>query len=66
MQINIWGIGAKTATKLRTLGVDNALQLSQKSALEMRRLWNVVLARTIMELQGVVCIAPGDIDETRK
>ncbi|EAR54183.1 hypothetical protein SKA34_03700 [Photobacterium sp. SKA34] len=63
---NIWGIGPKTATRLRTSGIDNALQLSQKNAQEMRRVWSVVLARTVMELQGVTCIAPGDIDETRK
>ncbi|WP_318432776.1 Y-family DNA polymerase [Photobacterium leiognathi] len=63
---NIWGIGAKTATRLRTMGIDNALQLSQKSAPEMRRIWNVVLARTVMELQGIACIDPGDIDETKK
>ncbi|MGF1723653.1 Y-family DNA polymerase [Photobacterium nomapromontoriensis] len=63
---DIWGIGAKTATRLRTSGIQNAWQLSEKSAPDMRRLWNLGLARTVLELQGVACINPGDIDEKRK
>ncbi|PSW20247.1 Y-family DNA polymerase [Photobacterium sanctipauli] len=63
---DIWGIGARTATRLRTSGVKSALQLAEKDSADMRRLWNVGLARTVLELQGVACIAPGDIDEKRK
>ncbi|MCG7587467.1 Y-family DNA polymerase [Photobacterium sp. OFAV2-7] len=63
---SVWGIGAKTATRLRTTGIGNALQLAEKNSADMRRLWNVGLARTVLELQGVACIAPGDIDEKRK
>ncbi|MGF1871668.1 Y-family DNA polymerase [Photobacterium indicum] len=63
---DVWGIGAKTASRLRATGIDNALQLANKTSADMRRLWNVGLARTVMELQGVACIDPGDIDETRK
>ncbi|MGR5149623.1 Y-family DNA polymerase [Photobacterium alginatilyticum] len=63
---SVWGIGAKTATRLRTTGIDNALQLAEKNSADMRRLWNVGLARTVLELQGIACIAPGDIDEKRK
>ncbi|MCW8329429.1 Y-family DNA polymerase [Photobacterium sp. SDRW27] len=63
---DIWGIGAKTATRLRTTGITNALQLADKDSADMRRLWNVGLARTVLELQGTACIAPGDIDEKRK
>ena len=62
---DIWGIGAKTATRLRTTGISNALQLAEQDAADMRRLWNVGLARTVLELQGIACIAPGDIDEKR-
>ncbi|MGF1759985.1 Y-family DNA polymerase [Photobacterium sagamiensis] len=62
----IWGIGARTATRLRTTGIENALQLADKDPADMRRLWNVGLARTVLELQGIACIEPGDIDETRK
>lgn len=63
---SVWGIGAKTATRLRTTGIDNALQLAEKNSADMRRLWNVGLARTVLELQGIACISPGDIDEKRK
>ncbi|MGF1701187.1 Y-family DNA polymerase [Photobacterium makurazakiensis] len=63
---DIWGVGARTATRLRTSGVTNALQLAEKEPADMRRLWNVGLARTVLELQGIACITPGDIDERRK
>ncbi|KHT64336.1 DNA polymerase V UmuC [Photobacterium gaetbulicola] len=63
---DVWGVGAKTATRLQTSGITNALQLSEQNPADMRRLWNVGLARTALELQGVACIAPGDIDEKRK
>ncbi|UTV30013.1 Y-family DNA polymerase [Photobacterium atrarenae] len=63
---DIWGIGAKMATRLRTSGITTALQLADQNPADMRRLWNVGLARTVLELQGVACMAPGDIDEKRK
>ncbi|MGR5142096.1 Y-family DNA polymerase [Photobacterium sp. DNB23_23_1] len=63
---DIWGVGAKTATRLHTSGIANALALSEQNPADMRRLWNVGLARTVLELQGVACIEPGDIDEKRK
>ncbi|WP_299013228.1 Y-family DNA polymerase [uncultured Photobacterium sp.] len=63
---DIWGIGAKTATRLRTAGISNALELADKNSADMRRIWNVGLARTVLELQGVACISPGDVDEKRK
>ncbi|MGR5064645.1 Y-family DNA polymerase [Photobacterium sp. DNB22_13_2] len=63
---DIWGVGAKTATRLQTSGIANALALSEQNPADMRRLWNVGLARTVLELQGVACIEPGDIDEKRK
>ncbi|WP_205626075.1 Y-family DNA polymerase [Photobacterium aquae] len=63
---SIWGIGARTAARLRSTGLNDALQLSEKNAADMRRLWNVGLARTVLELQGLTCISPGDIDEKRK
>ncbi|WP_330960026.1 Y-family DNA polymerase [Photobacterium sp. 53610] len=63
---DIWGIGARLATRLRTAGVSTAWQLAVQDVTAMRRLWNVGLARTVMELQGVSCIDPGDIDEVKK
>ncbi|OAN11341.1 DNA polymerase V UmuC [Photobacterium jeanii] len=63
---DIWGVGAKTATRLHTAGIHNALQLADSEPADIKRLWNVVLARTVLELQGVACIDPGDIDEKKK
>ncbi|MDP2558228.1 Y-family DNA polymerase [Photobacterium damselae subsp. piscicida] len=63
---DIWGIGAKTATRLRTAGIQNGWQLAQQDSIDIRRLWNVTLARTVLELQQISCISPGDVEEKRK
>lgn len=63
---SIWGVGAKTATRLQTAGIANALQLADSEPSDIKRLWNVGLARTVLELQGIACIDPRDIDDVKK
>ncbi|MGF1835236.1 Y-family DNA polymerase [Photobacterium sanguinicancri] len=63
---SLWGIGAKTATRLQTTGISSALQLADSDPSGIKRLWNVGLARTVLELQGIACIDPGDIDDVKK
>ncbi|MDO6500470.1 Y-family DNA polymerase [Photobacterium sanguinicancri] len=63
---SLWGVGAKTATRLQTTGISSALQLADSDPSDIKRLWNVGLARTVLELQGIACIDPGDIDDVKK
>ncbi|MDO6707006.1 Y-family DNA polymerase [Photobacterium sp. 1_MG-2023] len=63
---DIWGIGARLATRLKTSQIHTAWELASQDSAAMRRLWNVGLSRTVMELQGTACIEPGDVDEIRK
>lgn len=53
----IWGIGRRTAAKLRALGVETVLDFVRMDAAYVRRRFGVVLERTLRELRGVACFA---------
>lgn len=52
----IWGVGRQIAKKLNTMGVKTALQLAQANPVFIRKNFNVVLERTVRELNGDSCI----------
>lgn len=53
----IWGVGNRIAKKLATMGITTALQLAQANPTFIRRNFNVVLERTVRELNGEPCIS---------
>lgn len=52
----VWGIGNKMAKRLNIQGIYTALQLAQLNIPFIRRNFNVVLERTVRELNGDSCI----------
>jgi len=52
----IWGVGRRIAKKLNIMGIENALQLSRAHPALIRKNFNVVLERTVRELNGESCI----------
>lgn len=56
----VWGVGSRIAKKLSTMGITTALQLAQANPTFIRRNFNVVLERTVRELNGESCIALED------
>jgi len=52
----VWGVGRRLSRKLRLLGIETALDLSLRDNAEIRRRFDVVLARTAMELNGISCL----------
>ena len=52
----IWGIGERWKKRLYSMGIKNALQLCNSDPTHIRRQFNVVLERTVRELQGVRCL----------
>lgn len=56
----IWGVGSRIARKLNTMGITTALQLARASTAFIRKNFNVVLERTVRELNGESCIALED------
>lgn len=59
---DIWGVGRRWAEKLEKQGIDTALDLKRCDAGDIKKRFNVVLARTVLELQGIPCI---ELEEVR-
>ena len=53
----IWGVGRRIGKKLNTFGITTALQLARMNAAFVRKNFNVVLERTVRELNGEACIS---------
>lgn len=53
----IWGLRNRIAKKLKVMGITTALQLSLANPTFIRRNFNVVLERTVRELNGESCIS---------
>lgn len=53
---DVWGGGRKIGARLTDIAIHNALQLKQACPIEMKSKFNVVLARTIQELNKIPSI----------
>lgn len=53
----IWGVGRRISKKLNTMGIITALQLARANPTFIRKNFNVVLERTVRELNGEPCIS---------
>lgn len=51
----IWGVGHRISKKLSTMGITTALQLARTNPTFIRKNFNVVLERTVRELNGEPC-----------
>jgi len=54
---DVWGIGRRSTEKLNSRGIHTALDLKRADATWIRKQLTVVGARTVMELNGISCIA---------
>lgn len=52
----VWGIGGKTAKKLKELNINSVFDLVQVSPQSMRQQFGVVIERICYELRGVSCL----------
>ncbi|MDQ1228417.1 DNA polymerase V, partial [Pantoea ananatis] len=56
----VWGVGSRISKKLNAMGITTALDLSRASPALIRKNFNVVLERTVRELNGESCISLED------
>jgi DNA polymerase V len=63
---DIWGVGRRTAKKLCTLGIANALQLIRMDDKFIKKNFSVTLLRTVFELRGEPAVGGEDDQEARK
>lgn len=62
----VWGVGRRIGAQLVEAGVCNVLDLVRMDPAIVRRRWNVVLERTVRELQGMPCFALDDTPSPKK
>lgn len=53
----IWGVGRSLSKTLNSMGITTALQLARANPVFIRKNFNVVLERTVRELNGESCIS---------
>lgn len=53
---DVWGIGKGIATKLRTIGIENALELRDADPKKIRKILGVVGERIVYELNAISCL----------
>ena len=62
----VWGIGRKLAPKLNAIGINSVIDLKQAETERLRQQFSIVMAKTIRELNGTVCIDMEDITPAKK
>lgn len=62
---DLWGIGPRLDRRLERMQIRTARQLREADPGRMRRLFNVNVERTVLELRGVDCIEIDDRDHDR-
>ncbi|WP_159876363.1 Y-family DNA polymerase [Aquitalea denitrificans] len=62
----VWGIGRRIAEKLALMHIHSALDLKQADPRHIKRKFNVVVERTVAELNGVACLALEDVAPTKQ
>lgn len=63
---DVWGIGSQGSKKLSFYGITTAWDLAQKDHRWIRKTFNVTLARTALELQGIPCLSLEEITSSKK
>lgn len=61
----VWGVSSRWKRRLNRLGVDTALDLKHISPMLIRKHFNIILERTVRELNGEPCI-PLELSPPRK
>lgn len=61
---DIWGVGRRLSAQLHEVGIRTALDLAQADPVTIQHRWNLVLAKTVRELNGTACLSIEDIPPT--
>jgi DNA polymerase V len=63
---DIWGVGSQWSKKLLQYNINTALDLGHADHRWVRKAFNIVLARTALELRGTPCLSLEDISPAKK
>ncbi|WP_031435363.1 Y-family DNA polymerase [Methylomarinum vadi] len=53
----VWGVGRQTVKRLNNMGIRTVDDLARQAADQIQAQFNIVMARTVLELQGVSCLS---------
>jgi len=53
----VWGIGSRTAKRLHIMGIYTAFDLAVQAVENIQAQFNIVVARTVLELKGTACLS---------
>jgi DNA polymerase V len=62
----VWGIGSRSADRLRALGIHHVLALAQSEPQRVRRHFSIVMERIIHELRGIPCLELAEVIPPRQ
>lgn len=62
----VWGVGRQLSKQLAIAGVDTALKLADANPAWIKKQFNVVLERTVRELNGQSCLKLEDVTPLKK
>ncbi len=62
----VWGVGRKLSQHLKAIGIDTALKLADVEPAWIKKQFNVVLERTVRELNGQSCLKLEDVTPVKK
>jgi len=62
----VWGVGRKHSKRLMEMGIETVFDLAISDPHKMKKLFSVVMARTVMELKGISCIEIEHTPEDKK
>ena len=62
----VWGIGSRTTAKLNQLGIHTAWDLASQPSKRIQGQFNVMVAKTILELNGIGCMSLEDISPDKQ
>ncbi|UNH29207.1 translesion error-prone DNA polymerase V subunit UmuC (plasmid) [Moellerella wisconsensis] len=62
----VWGIGRKISKRLNTMGIITALDLANAETTMIRKVFGVVVERTVRELNGESCIELEEVQKTKE
>jgi len=57
----VWGIGRQTTKRLQLMGINSVYDLAMQPVESIQAQFNIVVARTVMELNGISCLSVEDI-----
>ncbi len=67
MQLSdVWGVASKLSRQLNMLGLKTAWDLACQSPTKIKQQFNITLARTVHELNGIKCLAWDDVKAPKK